>query len=91
MGVAERSSLPVLTQETPQASNWYSANNQISRFTYDPAGNLLQTCNNSFAACQSTQLGVMNRNFTYDAENRQVTANINGLRRVTVTMGTGCG
>jgi RHS repeat-associated protein len=55
-----------LTAETPIAGSWYNANNQIVGWSYDGAGNVLSVA--------STQ-----RSFTYDAENRQVTANINGL------------
>jgi RHS repeat-associated protein len=60
------STLPALTLETPQAPTWYSASsvpNRISGWSYDSAGNVLQ-------------VGGMARNFTYDAENRQVTATI---------------
>jgi len=59
-------SLP-LTLETSQSSSWYSttAPNRIANWSYDPAGNVL---NEGFFA----------RSFTYDAENRQVTANVGG-------------
>jgi RHS repeat-associated protein len=46
--------------------NWYTANNQLSGWGYDQAGNILQVSN-------------MARTFTYDAENRQATASAAGL------------
>ncbi len=65
--VAGNSGLPYLTQETPQSSNWYSATvpNRIATWSYDANGNVLG-------------VGGMARSFTYDGENRQVAANING-------------
>ena len=60
------SNLPQPTQETPTSASWYSSPvaNRINTWTYDAAGNVLQ-------------VGGMTRSFTYDAENRQVTACIN--------------
>ncbi len=60
---------PVFTSlETPTAQSWYNPSNNryttASGWTYDGAGNVLQ-------------VGGMNRSFTYDAENRQITATIN--------------
>ena len=65
--MAGNSGLPYLTQETPQSSNWYSATvpNRIATWSYDANGNVLG-------------VGGMARSFTYDAENRQVAANMNG-------------
>ncbi|HEV8414604.1 MAG TPA: RHS repeat-associated core domain-containing protein [Bryobacteraceae bacterium] len=57
--------LPSLTQETPQASNAFTSANQVVGWTYDANGNVIQP-------------GIAARSFTYDAENRQVTATING-------------
>ena len=60
------STLPALTLETPQTSSWYSAStipNRINGWTSDSAGNVRQT-------------GSVARSFTYDGENRQVTATI---------------
>jgi RHS repeat-associated protein len=59
--------LPALTLETPSAATSFSTTvqNQVAGWTYDGAGNLLQP-------------GSVARSFSYDAENRQVTANING-------------
>ncbi|MDP9054301.1 MAG: RHS repeat-associated core domain-containing protein, partial [Acidobacteriota bacterium] len=67
--VASNTGLPNLTQETPQSSSWYSATapNRYAAstgWTYDNAGNVLT-------------VGGMARSFTYDAENRQVTACLN--------------
>ncbi len=59
-----------LTLETPTgsltASTWYSSSvsNRINSWTYDAAGNV-------------TQVGSMDRHFTYDAENRQASFTIN--------------
>ena len=66
-----RQGLPDVTLETPTTStqtvgSWYTANNQLSGWSYDQAGNLLQ-------------VGNMARTFTYDAENRQVTATVAGI------------
>jgi YD repeat-containing protein len=72
--VSASSSLPALTLETPQSSSWYSSwtpptgcapwhANQINPWCYDANGNVLQ-------------VGNMARSFTYDGENRQVTATI---------------
>jgi RHS repeat-associated protein len=57
--------LPALTLETPQAQSWYSTTvpNRIVGWGYDKNGNV-------------TQVGSMARSFTYDAENRQVTATV---------------
>jgi RHS repeat-associated protein len=57
--------LPALNDETPKTSSWYLGNNQITGWTYDGAGNL-------------TKVGSMSRVFSYDAENRQTQAVING-------------
>jgi len=59
--------LPSLTAETPQSSGSFStsAPNQIVGWTYDYNGNLIVE-------------GSVARSFSYDVENRQVTANMNG-------------
>lgn len=57
--------LPSPTGETPQASTWFNSKNQINSWTYDSAGNV-------------SSVGAMQRTFTYDAENRQLSAAING-------------
>jgi len=65
--VSNHERLPPLTLETPQAGSWYSNSpvpNRINGWSYDGNGNVLQ-------------VGGMSRSFSYDAENRQVTANIN--------------
>ncbi len=64
--VSTNSNLPSLSLETPSAASWYSTAavpNQIAGWTYDASGNV-------------TAVGSMSRTFTYDAENRQVTATI---------------
>jgi YD repeat-containing protein len=60
-----RSGLPTQTLETPVAESWFGANNRINGWGYDAAGNILT-------------IAGMSKSFTYDAENRQVTATING-------------
>jgi len=60
-----RTGLPDLTFESPISQNQFNANNQIVGWGYDATGNV-------------TQIGGMARTFTYDAENRQRTANISG-------------
>ena len=57
--------LPALTNETPVDSGSFNTKNQIQTWVYDPAGNLKQIASPS-------------RNFTYDAENHQVTAAVSG-------------
>jgi RHS repeat-associated protein len=66
--VATNSNLPALTQEAPVAQSWFTAANRISGWTYDETGNILQ-----IGTTPS-----LSRIFTYDAENRQITATING-------------
>ena len=62
--------LPPLTLETATASSWYDTvsnrivNPNLSGWLYDGAGNV-------------TSIGGMQRTFTYDGENRQVSATIN--------------
>jgi YD repeat-containing protein len=56
--------LPSLTTETPIASTWFNSSSQITGWSYNGNGNVLV-------------VGNMNRNFTYDAENRQTAAVIN--------------
>ena len=74
--VSSNQSLPALTSETPQAASWYSTwtppagcapwhTNQINGWCYDQNGNVLGISSAS-------------RSFIYDAENRQVSANISG-------------
>jgi RHS repeat-associated protein len=83
--ISSYSGLPALTLETPQSSSWYLANNRINGWTYDNAGNI-------------QAMGSMPRTFSYDAESRQQSANINGTpttygydgdgRRVIKTVGS---
>jgi RHS repeat-associated protein len=75
--VSSRSaSLPSLTLETPIAQSWYPSANKINTWTYDLAGNV-------------QQVSSMARSFTYDAENRQVTATINSNTTTYVYDGDG--
>lgn len=53
--VALRSGLPAVTQLTPQSVSWFNAQNRISGWTYDGAGNLKAH---------------LSRTLYYDAENR---------------------
>ncbi len=53
------------TPETPTTQSAYSTTNRITGWGYDGSGNV-------------TSITGMQRTFTYDAENRQVTATING-------------
>lgn len=65
--VTANTNLPSLSLETPVTQSWFSGSsvpNRINTWSYDAAGNV-------------TQVGGMTRNFTYDAENRQVSATIN--------------
>jgi hypothetical protein len=77
--------LPALTAETPQGTSWYTTwtppagcapwhTNQINGWCYDQNGNVLQ-------------VGGATRSFTYDAENRQVSANITARYRTTSMTG----
>lgn len=63
--VPTSSGLPALPTDTPVSQNWYSTSvpNRIASWTYDGNGNVLNE-------------GTVARSFTYDAENRQVTATI---------------
>jgi len=63
--VPASSGLPALPTDTPQSQSWYSTTvpNRIASWNYDGNGNVLQE-------------GSVARSFTYDAENRQVTATI---------------
>ncbi len=65
--VTTNTNLPTLSLETPVASTAYSSTvpNRLAGWSYDLNGNVMQA-------------GGTARNFTYDAENRQVTANLNG-------------
>ena len=63
--VTSSAGLPGLSLETPVAQSWYNGNNRINNWSYDAAGNV-------------TQVGSMARSFSYDAENRQVTATVAG-------------
>ncbi len=64
--VSSNTGLPNLSLETPVASSWYSTTlpNRYAAWTYDNTGNVLQ-------------MGSVVNSFTYDAENRQVTACFN--------------
>jgi RHS repeat-associated protein len=64
--VPTSSGLPALPTDTPLSQSWYSTTvpNRIASWTYDGNGNVLQE-------------GSVARSFTYDAENRQVTACLN--------------
>jgi len=55
------------TLETPILQSWFLASNRINGWSYDGPGNVLSVQG-------------MQRNFTYDAENRQITASINGVQ-----------
>ncbi len=64
--VTSNQGLAPLTVETPQTADWFAAaSNRVSGWTYDGPGN-------------AGQLGQMARTFTYDAEDRQTMAMING-------------
>ena len=65
--VTTNTNLPTLSLETPVASTAYSSTvpNRLAGWSYELNGNVMQA-------------GGTARNFTYDAENRQVTANLNG-------------
>ncbi len=63
--------LPSPTSETPQTTSWFTATNRMSTtagagWTYDSMGNV-------------TSVGGTNRAFTYDGENRQISATVNGV------------
>jgi len=59
-------SLPAPTNETPRNATWYLPNNRLAGWGYnDGRGNVTSILN-------------MSRNFSYDGENRQKTATING-------------
>lgn len=64
------SGLPAPTAETPTSQSWYisggATSNRINSWGYDVAGNV-------------TGVGGMGRSFTFDAENRMVTATINSV------------
>ena len=66
--VTANNGLPSLTNETPTLASQYSmtGNNQIYGWGYDGSGNV-------------TTVGGMSRSFSYDAENRQLTANVAGI------------
>ena len=66
LAVTANTSLPMLTNETPTLLTQYNSRNQIGGWTYDASGNI-------------QQVGTMARLFTYDAENRQLTANVAGI------------
>ena len=74
--LASGSGLPGLTAETPTGPSWYSSNNRIVNWGYDGAGNV-------------TQVASMNRSFTYDGENRQITAVVNSQSQTYVYDGDG--
>ncbi|MCZ2074129.1 MAG: hypothetical protein LC130_03905, partial [Bryobacterales bacterium] len=63
--LSERSGLPEVTLETPVGATWYLPSNRINTWGTDAAGNV-------------ETVGAMERSFGYDAENRQVSATING-------------
>ncbi len=68
--VSTNTGLPPLTPETATSASAYTSSsvlNRINTWTYDSNGNILTI----------PLIGSANRNFTYDAENRQVTATIN--------------
>lgn len=64
--------------ETATAQSWYNTANQINTWKYDETGNILQISSIS-----------PSRVFTYDAENRQMTAAINGTTSSYVYDGDG--
>ena len=57
--------VPAPTTETPRTASWYLPNNRVNTWGYDNAGNL-------------TAISGVSKSFTFDAENRQVSANIGG-------------
>jgi RHS repeat-associated protein len=64
-----------LTAETPNGPGQYNDRNQIGAFTYDLSGNITQV--------------TTGRTFTYDAESRQLTANVSGNANVYTYDGEG--
>ena len=64
--VTTNTNLPSLTNETPAASTWFGGDNRLSSWAYDSVGNV-------------TAIANMTRSFTYDGENRQVTADVGGV------------
>lgn len=58
--------MPSPTSETPQTTNWFTAANRMSGWSYDSMGNV-------------TSVTGTNRVFTYDGENRQTSATIAGV------------
>jgi RHS repeat-associated protein len=70
------SGLPAPISEVPQTSAWYGTNNRISTWSYDSAGNILS-------------IPTMMRTFTYDAENLQKTAAVNGTTTTYLYDGNG--
>ena len=74
------STLPPLTLETPQAASWYTnsgVQNRIASWGYDPNGNIMNMG------------GTPARSFTYDGENRQVSATIVSATAAYVYDGSG--
>lgn len=65
MWYGARSGLPALTVESPQSSSWFLASNRINGWTTGDSGNL-------------ESQGALARSFVYDAENRQISATVNG-------------
>jgi YD repeat-containing protein len=70
------SALPTLGLETPTSSSWFGSSNRINSWSYDGNGNV-------------TGVGGMLRSFTYDAENRQVSATIGSATATYVYDGNG--
>lgn len=71
------SGLPAPNNETPRNAAWYLADNRLAGWGYgDGRGNITSILN-------------MSRNFTYDAENRQVTSTINGAPSIYTYDGEG--
>jgi len=70
------SGLPAPTVEVPRTSSWYGTNNRISTWSYDSAGNILL-------------VNGMMRTFTYNAENLQITAAVNGTTTTYLYDGNG--
>src|SRR5262249_36999280 len=59
--------LPAPNAETPTAAEWFLSNNRVAAWQYgDGRGNI-------------TSMPFMQRTFTYDAENHQTAATVNGI------------
>ena len=71
-----RTGLPSLSDESPQSAAWFLANNRINGWGTGASGNL-------------ESQGGLPRTFTYDAENRQITATVSGVASTYIYDGEG--